>query len=81
MITLQIKYIGQTSYKPRRWKVLSNTDTPPLTVCADTYSYTGAAERFMEENYPDCTIRGFGELPTGNQDYVALACFDERKRV
>ena len=81
MITLQIKYLSQTGHKPRRWKVFSNTNTPPLTVCADTYSYTGAAERFIEENFPDCTIRAFGQLPTGDKDNVALASYDEEKRV
>ena len=75
MITLQIKFLGQTNHKPRRWKVLSNTDTPPLTVCADSYTYGQAARRYIDKHYPDCTIIGFGGLPAG--DMVALARLDE----
>jgi|TARA_R110000765_G_scaffold32911_1_gene75902 hypothetical protein len=73
MITLQIKFLGETKHKPSRWKVISNTDTPPLTVGAsDSYDYRFAAQCFIDKHYPDCTIIGFGGLPAG--DMVALAC-------
>jgi len=75
MITLQIKFLGETKHKSRRWKVISNTDTPPHTVCADSYGYRQAAQRYIDKHYPDCTIIGFGGLPAG--DMVALACSDE----
>lgn len=70
MITLQIKYLGA----PQRWKVIDGVH--PNLMVSDV-EYAGAAERFIQKYWPDCTIRAFGQLPTGDRDNVALASYDE----